>query len=901
VLHYFYLGLVNTPISMKKALIITGIVLVVLVAVVVAIPFVFKDKINAKVKEEINNQLNAQVDYGDFGLSLIRTFPNFSFSLDDLSVVGKGEFKGDTLAYIPNFNFTLDLMSVINGSKYKILALNVTEPMVNAKVSYSGKANWDIMKPSKSTAAEGGSDNFALEIKSYKISKGNITYDDKPGNMYVSIKNLDFEGSGDVTQDVYDFVTKTAIEKLTYRSGAVAYLSDAKLDAKVNLTVDNAKSKYTFKENEINLNDLGLEFDGYVALPKNATELDVKFKSKQTEFKSILSLIPAVYKKDFDKIKTSGSLKLNGYVKGQYAGENYPAFNLNLAVNNGMFQYPDLPVAVKNVFITSTIIKPQGSLDLVVVDVSKLHLEAGSDPIDATINVRTPISDPNVKATVLGRLDLANVPKFYPMEGLKTLTGLLVANLSFAGRMSDVDKKNYEAIKASGSAKVTNLVYDSKDVPMPLKVADLQLGFNPKNVTLSNLDAVIGKSDFKANGSLDNFMAYAFGKGDLLGVVNLQSRNFDANEWLQKDENAPASVPDTATKQFFKVPAHIDFTANSTFGKISYENMALTNVKGDVRIKDEAIILDELFANLLGGSATITAKYDTKGRDYPDVTFTYDIDNFDIQQTYKTVGLSEKLAPVMKFIQGNFSSDLKGSGRLNPDMSVDYNSLTGDGKVEIPYAKVVNMPVLTEITKVAKIPALQNLELKNAWTLLRFNDGKVKVEPTDIKFGNGYNINFTGTNGFDQTIDYDVKFDVPSKELGPATSLAQGMLAKVPGMSGAALPDMVGFVFKVTGTAAKPKVQLSKVTAGGGSVKDMVTNAAEDLKKKAEEEAKKQAEELKKKAEDELNKQKAEAERKAKEAIDKAKADAEKKAKEAADKAKKDAEQKLKDAIKWPK
>jgi vacuolar-type H+-ATPase subunit H len=197
---------------------------------------------------------------------------------------------------------------------------------------------------------------------------------------------------------------------------------------------------------------------------------------------------------------------------------------------------------------------------------------------------------------------------------------------------------------------------------------------------------------------------------------------------------------------------------------------------------------------------------------------------------------------------------------------------------------------------VAKIPALSNLEMKNAWTVLKFKDGKVNVDPTDVKFGNGYNINFKGANGFDQSIDYDVRLDVPGKELGAATSLAQGMLAKVPGLSGA-MPDVVGFLFGVTGTAAKPKVTLKGVNAGGGSAKDMVTNAAEDLKKKAEEEAKKQAEELKKKAEDELNKQK----QAAQQAADKAKKEAEQKAKEAADKAKKEAEQKLKDVFKFPK
>lgn len=874
---------------MKKIIIGLAALVLLLLAAVVAVPFLFKDKINARVKEEINNQLNAKVDYGSFDLSLIRSFPNFSFSLNELSVVGIDSFKGDTLVYIKNFAFTVDLMTVIKGEKYKLLALTLTEPRVNAIVNYDGKANWDIVKPSKDKTTSTESSAFSIEIKKYKIENGNITYDDRHGNSYAQVTGLDFEGSGNVTDAVYDFVTKTKIAELTYRTGAVAYLSKAKMNADVNVSVDNINSKYTFKENDISINDLGLQFDGFVQTKKDVTALDVKFKSKQTEFKSILSLIPAVYKKDFDKVKTSGSLVLDGNVKGEMKGESYPAFNLNLKVNNGMFQYPDLPVAVKNIFITSNINKPQGGLDFTVVDISKLHLEAGGAPIDAKINVCTPVSDPNVIANVVGRLDLANVPKFYPVEGLKTISGLLNLNLDFKGRKSDLDKKNYEAIKAAGNLKVTNLVYDTKETPMPVRVMDMQMTFNPQNVTLNSFSSAIGRSDFNATGTLDNFMAYAFGKGDLAGTINLRSSQFDANEWLRKDENAPkANVPDSSKTEYFKVPAHIDFTANSQIGKILYEKIVLENVKGQIIIKDEAINLNNLFANLLGGNATISALYDTKGKSHPDVTFTYDINNFDFQKTYAAVGMSEKLAPVIKYVQGNFSSDLKGGGKLNPDMSVDYNSLVGDGKVEIPTAKLVGMPILEKVNQVAKIPALQNLELKNAFTVLKFKDGRVNVDPTDLKFGNGYNMNVKGSNGFDKTIDYDMLLNVPSKELGAATSLAQNYLSKIPGL-GASMPETVGFLFKVTGTAAQPKVALSKVLAGGSSAKDIAKNAVEDLKKKAEEEAKAKAEELKKQAEQQ-----------ARDAAEKAKQEAEKRAKEAAEKAKKEAENKLKDVFKFP-
>ncbi|HWB62662.1 MAG TPA: AsmA-like C-terminal region-containing protein, partial [Chitinophagales bacterium] len=749
----------------KKILIGLGVFLLVLIIALFTLPLLFKDKINEKIKEEINNQLNAKVDYSGFDISIIRTFPNFSFTLDDFSVVGTGTFKGDTLAYIKNFNFTIDLMSVINGQKYKLLAINIINPQINAKVNYDGKANWDITKPSASqSTSSSGSSNFSLEIKKYKIENGEITYDDKKGNSFAQIHQLNFEGSGDVTQDIYDLATKTSIAGLTYKSGAVPYLSSAKLDAEINLSVDNKNSKYTFKENSVSLNDLGLQFDGYVAMPKNGMDMDVKFNSKKTEFRSILSLIPAIYKKDFDKVKTSGSLTLNGHVNGHYEGENYPAINLNLRVDNGMFQYPDLPVAVKNIYIASLINKPQGSLDKMVVDVSKLHLEAGTDPIDGKINVQTPISDPNVAASITGRMDLANVPKLYPMEGLKTMTGILTMALDFKAKKSDVDKKNYQAIKASGNVKVSNLVYDSKDVPMPVRMSDMQMTFNPQNVVLNNLSVILGKSDLNATGKLQNFMDYFFGKGSLSGDLTLKSNTFDANEWLQKDNSTTqqtAQTPDTAKTQFFKVPANIDFTANSQFGKIYYEKMVLEDVKGKVIVRDETIDLSNLSANLLGGNALITATYSTKKTDHPVVNFSYNITNFDLQQTYKTVGMAEKMAPVIKYVQGSFSSNLKGDGKLNPDMSVDYNSLNGDGKAQLPDVKVVGVPMLAEITRVAKIPALQNLEVKNAWTVIKFKGGRVYVDPTDFKLSNGFNLNVSGSNGFDQSLDYDLRLDVP--------------------------------------------------------------------------------------------------------------------------------------------
>lgn len=870
-----------------KIIIGVFVTLLLLVGIVIAIPFVFKEQINARVKLEINKRLNATVNYSDYGLSLIKNFPNFTLTLDDFSVIGQNDFKGDTLVYVKDLGLTLDIMSVINGGTIKILAVNLDEPVINALVNEEGKANWDIMKPTPPSASAGGGD-FAVEIKKYKITKGNIVYDDKAGGTYARIKDLDFEGSGDVTQDLYEFVTETQMAELTVVSGAVPYMSRTKVDAKIDISVDSKNNKYTFKDNDIKLNDLQLLFTGFVAMPDTTkTDFDITFKSPQAEFKSILSLIPAIYMKDFDKVQAKGTLALSGMVKGTMKGEEYPAMKLNLNVGNAMFKYPDLPTAVTNINILANIDKPQGKLDLLVMDIPKLHADLGADPIDAKINVRTPISDPDIKAAIHGKLNLANVPKFYPIEGVNKIEGLLVADLDLKARMSDIDNKRYEQVYADGKLRVTNLVYDSKDVPMPVKVSDLQMTFNPSNVTVSNLSAIVGKSDFNIRGTLDNFIPYIFDKGDLVGDLILKSRNFDVNEWLTPDNNNPStpSKVDTGKTEFFKVPKALNLTASSEIAKITYDKLVLENVMGTIKVKDETIDLQNLFANVLGGNATISATYNTKARAYPKVDFTYDINNFDIQQTYKFVGMAEKMAPVMKHINGNFSSDMEGAGSLNPDMSVNMASLTGDGKVEIPYAKITGMPVLQKMAEVSKLSFLNNLEMKDAMTILKFKDGKVQVEPFDLKLGN-LNANIQGKNGFDKTIDYDMRLDVPSAMLGNATGLVSGMMPKIPGVN-FTMPETVNMFFKVTGTPDKPIVKLAKVGAGkgGSTIKETITNTVEDLKTKAEDEARKRAEEAKQKAQEEFNKQKAEAERKAK---------------EAAEKARKEAEKQIKDKIKLP-
>ena len=188
----------------------------------------------------------------------------------------------------------------------------------------------------------------------------------------------------------------------------------------------------------------------------------------------------------------------------------------------------------------------------------------------------------------------------------------------------------------------------------------------------------------------------------------------------------------------------------------------------------------------------------------------------------------------------------------------------------------------------------KKLELNNTKLNFKFENGRIKVEPFDLKQG-PFAMNLGGSSGFDQSLDYVAKIALPRSEMGTAANNVVNGLASKLNSNGANvnLGENINVNALITGTAAKPVIKLSM-----GDIKNTLTDAVKDVidakKKELEDKAKAEAARLKNEAETrvraEADKLKAEADAKKKELEAKAKAEA--------DKAKKDAENKVKEELK---
>lgn len=543
--------------KLKKVFLITGIVLTLLLLALAVAPMLFKDQIKQKIDSEIAKSVNANVFFSadKFSLSLFRNFPNLTISLNEFGVANKEPFAGDTLVSVQSFRIIVDIMSVISGDKIKVKGIYLDKPRIMAQVNKFGQANWDIAKTDSSTViidtTKAEPSNFKLGIEKWKISEGYISYVDKPGKMSAEIIGFNHEGRGDLNASVFDLFTKTLVESITYTMDGTKYLNKNKLDFDINLGMDMDKSKYTFKDNVFRINDFALNFEGFVAMPDTNIEMDLKFGSKDTEFKKILSLVPSVFLKDFEKIKTDGTLAFDGFAKGIYNNAQMPQFGVNLKVNKGMFQYPDLPVPVKNIEI-DMLVENKDIIENLFVNIKKFHIDLGNNPVDAKVILKG-LTNMDIDANILAKVNLEEITKIFPVQGT-TVKGLFSLNANAKGVYNSLEKK-MPAVSASMSIKDGF----AKTEAFPSAIENIQLSSLVNNAT-GNL------ADTKVNVENMNFLM----DGQPFSL-KLLFENLDDYTW---DLNAKGKIDLTKITKIFpledmKLSGLIDVFDFNTKGKMS--------------------------------------------------------------------------------------------------------------------------------------------------------------------------------------------------------------------------------------------------------------------------------------------------------------------------------------------
>lgn len=755
---------------MKKIAKITGIILACILALMFILPFAFQGKIKEMVIAEGNKLLNAEFGFEGIDISLFKEFPKASVGIEGFWLKGINEFENDTLIYAGEAQVAVDIMSLFGDTGFDISKVKLADTDVKAIILEDGRPNWDVMKTDSTAIAEEDSTttpgDFRIKLQQLSIEDLNIIYDDRQSNMYANIQGFNATCSGDMTADNTSIDLEALIQGLTFKMDGVPFLSKARIMADLDIDADLKNNKFTLKENSVALNAIKAGFNGWVAMPTDAPmAMDLKLNTSDIHFKEILSLIPAIYSKDFETLKAEGTVSLNAFAKGEMSGDSIlPQFEANMVVKNGSFRYPALPAGVDAININASVQNPGGSMDATVLDITQFGLSMLGNAFNVTANVKTPISDPDFNLTANGTLDLGQIKNVYPLEDM-SLNGIVTADMRLGGRLSYIDKEMYDKFNATGNINLREMLLKMEAMPN-ISIQKSTFAFTPQYLNLSETTVNIGQNDITANCRFENYMAFALKGKELKGQLNIKSNHFNLNDFMTAEGDTVIAAADTTSTNteatgVIVVPKNINFNMNVDMAEILFDKIAIKNLDGKLLVKDGTIDMKNLSMNTMGGSVVMNGSYSTSHSEkQPALNASFAMNNLSFSQTFTELDMVQKMAPIFENLKGNFSGKMHIETKLDSIMSPIFTTTNGNGSLSTKDLNLSGVAILDKIADATNYSALKNLSVKDMKIDFTINKGRLNTNPFDIKVGN-MNLNLSGSTGLDQTIDYTGKLKLP--------------------------------------------------------------------------------------------------------------------------------------------
>ncbi|WP_046743861.1 AsmA-like C-terminal region-containing protein [Kordia zhangzhouensis] len=755
--------------KIKRILKIVGITLLTCTALLIAAPFLFKGKIIELVKNSINENINAHVDFTDVDISFFRNFPKASIVLNDVEVLTNAPFENDTLFFGKEVAITTAIGELFKGADeaIQVYSFTIDDAQLHLKIDENGNANYDIAKPSETTSPTATkTSDFTFKIDNYRIRNTSIDYFDTKSRTLLTLQNVQHEGSGDFSLATSKLKTTTNA-LVSFAIGDMKYINRQQVQLNALIGMDLNTNTYTFLENNALVNQLPLTFSGYVKVLKDAQEVQLQLQTPSSDFKNFLAVIPEAYAKNSTSVNTTGNFEVSGEIKGIVDETHIPTIDIKVISNNASFKYPDLPKSVQNININAELINTTGITDDTYLKINNLAFKIDQDSFQGNGTLSQLTTNPKVNAKIIGKLNLANITKAYPIEFDKELSGIIDANLTTNFDMNAIETQQYQRIKNTGNLRVTDFLFASKDIVNPMSISEATLDFIPGKISLKKFDAKSGKTDFNATGTIENLLGFLFNEGKLKGNFTVNSNAFYVNDFMvaSKDGSNNQSA-DVQQGEALKIPSFLDCSINVNAAKVYYDTIELNNVKGRLALENGDAILNGVSSDVFDGKINMSGLVSTK-TDTPTFAMDLVMDSFDVSKSFDGLELLQTIAPIAKALNGKLNTKISLKGDLKENYTPSLTSISGNAFAELltTTLRTQNIDLFNIINDKLTFIDLNKINIEDIKTKLSFDKGKVNVSPFSFNYKD-IQITVSGSHGFDQSLNYNATFEIPATYLG---------------------------------------------------------------------------------------------------------------------------------------
>lgn len=842
----------------KIFLIILSIPVALLLTLILILKLTISESfIKSQITPIVENTTGRHLSVGSASVHL---FPTFGITLENVTLSDDSLFSNTPFVKLDQFLVGLKLFPLL-GKKVVVDEIGLSGLSVSIIKNQDGVFNFTSMtKPTNdkapttndTTSTNLTSLNFLI-IDDFHISHAAISYVDLQNQQHVSIHNLNYDLTLDLSQDNWLLNHTLTIQDLTFLNQLGFLTKQLPIALTQNLNYDYKKDHLSIKETDFSIGALKVGIQGDVrGIQDSIRDIQLVFESPETELQQVLSLVPASIVKQINDIQTRGKIKFSAAILGNISSTQLPKINYQFDLTNGYIKYSSMPVSLNDLELH---IKGDDH------NLENLTFSGSAKQSSVKMNVSVKnFEQPDVNIQSKINFNLSDVKDFYPLEPNQKLSGKINSEFSVAGK-----PLTPKTLKGSGQISFDHLSVIDHNLPKGIQEINGNLSINNDFILLDNFALIAGNSDIVFTGKITNYLGFILEPDSAKLIPNIQatlkSKNFIVSDFVDLDKEKVENkkeVEPTATAHLPILPNMKAFFSG-TIDHFLFKDISANHTQAIIEIEGQTIKIKQTGTEIFGGKIASDADVRLQSDDLTTYQSKLNATDLKSKEFLTFVPTIESYVQLGKYLTGDISFTGNISGMLTDTLAPKLDAVSALGVVSIKNGILKDHPIQLAVASFLGLEEFKNLTLDNWTSGIEITDGKLFIK--DLKASSkslGLDAEANGYQSLDQTIRYEVTLHLPKWVTDKMSKSEYGKIAAnaFTDSNNKILVDLL-----VSGKFNNPKIEPDITKSSGRAagqltqkVKDEANKKIEEAKNAAKKEADKAADDAKKKLEDEAKK-----------------------------------------------
>lgn len=441
------------------------------------------EKLTPLVTQEANAYLrDARLECDEVKLTYFETYPYFGVKLTNGRVINETDsLPCDTLVSFKRTIVAINPSYIFNSKRIAIELFFIDTPRFYGYIAPDGTTNWDITQPTDTTAQDTTQRQPLppIDLKKVRIKSGRMVYDDRQQDLYTEVNGfyLNLRGSFANRERENGVRLETGTSSVLFDSPAYTLSNHLRMDFKSDLSWTHMMREITLKGAELRVNDLPFKASGSIKR-RDAGQpslVDLGFNLSILDLNEILRFIPEQYLKNHDKMAATGSILLEGKIRGEVGDSVVPSLDLHCKIDNGSYHVAGVQQGIDSLRMDVGLAFNGPCPDSSFVKVNELVVKGRNIALDLKGSAYNLFDNPAIRSKIKGNVNLTQLAKDFLNPDTIILEGEMSADLTTAFTVNDLLDSNMSKVEADGALNIERFKATSPVFGLDAYIAGLSL------------------------------------------------------------------------------------------------------------------------------------------------------------------------------------------------------------------------------------------------------------------------------------------------------------------------------------------------------------------------------------------------------------------------------------------